>query len=101
MSNYIAVALDRSGVAQMSCIAGVGGDVPSLLTVAKSAATIVTLDGCPLKCTQKCLARHNLKAEKSIVLSEYGVKKKYKSDFDLTDANRILGEISDEIKTLL
>ena len=33
MANYVAVQLDRRGAAEMSCIAGVGGDVPSLLKV--------------------------------------------------------------------
>ena len=30
MANYVAVQLDRRGAAEMSCIAGVGGDVPSM-----------------------------------------------------------------------
>jgi len=38
MANHMAVALDRRGVAEMSCIAGVGGDVPSLVRVATDAA---------------------------------------------------------------
>ena len=29
LANHVAVRLDRAGVAEMSCIAGVGGDVPS------------------------------------------------------------------------
>ena len=48
MANYIAICLDRGGHAEMSCIAGVGGDVPSLVRVAKSGRPVVALDGFPL-----------------------------------------------------
>ena len=30
LANHVALQLDRRGVAEMSCIAGVGGDVPHL-----------------------------------------------------------------------
>jgi uncharacterized metal-binding protein len=35
-ANTVAVRIDRQGLAEMSCIAGVGGDVPSLVRTAKS-----------------------------------------------------------------
>jgi uncharacterized metal-binding protein len=36
MANHLAVRLDRKRAADMSCIAGVGGDVASLVRTAKS-----------------------------------------------------------------
>ena len=48
LANHVAVQLDRQGVAEMSCIAGVGGDVPSLVKTATSGRAIVALDGCAL-----------------------------------------------------
>jgi uncharacterized metal-binding protein len=36
LANHVALQLDRRGVAEMSCIAGVGGDVPYLLKIAQS-----------------------------------------------------------------
>src|SRR6516164_4539372 len=36
MANYFAVQLDRSGIAEMSCIAGVGGNVKKLVKTALS-----------------------------------------------------------------
>ena len=36
MANHIAVQLDRRGEAEMSCIAGVGGDVSQLVRIAHS-----------------------------------------------------------------
>ena len=59
-ANDVALALDRRGEAEMSCIAGVGGDVALLVRVAKSGRDIVVLDGCPLQCAKHCLARHGV-----------------------------------------
>ena len=60
LANHVAVKLDRRGVAEMSCIAGVGGDVPYLVKIAKSGRPIVVLDGCALVCVKSSLARHGI-----------------------------------------
>ena len=36
MANQLAIRLDREGLAEMSCIAGVGGGVPGLVKTARS-----------------------------------------------------------------
>ena len=43
LANHVALQLDRRGQAEMSCIAGVGGDVPSLLKTANSGRPIVEI----------------------------------------------------------
>ena len=60
MANYVAICLDRAGLAEMSCIAGVGGDVPSLVKLAKSGRPVVAIDGCKLHCARSCLSRHGV-----------------------------------------
>ena len=77
----------------MSCIAGVGGDVPSLVKLAKSGRPIVALDGCVLACVKNCLSRHGVVPAAHHVLSDLGIRKKYHQDFDPEDAERILPEI--------
>ena len=52
LANHVALRLDRSSIAEMSCIAGIGGDVPSLLKTARSGRPIIALDGCPLVCVK-------------------------------------------------
>lgn len=74
-ANSIAVKLDREGVAEMSCIAGVGGDVPALVRVAKSGRPITVIDGCPLQCAKHCLSRHGVVPTRHYDLSKFGVKK--------------------------
>ncbi|MGZ4049932.1 MAG: putative zinc-binding protein [Bacteroidia bacterium] len=60
MSNYLAVQLDRMGIAEMSCIAGVGGNIKNLVRTAQSGRKIIAIDGCPLACSKACLGNHSL-----------------------------------------
>lgn len=96
MANHIAVKLDRLKVAEMSCIAGVGGDVKPLVRTAKSGRPILALDGCPLHCAAQILKRHGLTADKHYDLSKMGVSKKKHEDFDPKQAAEILQRIVEE-----
>lgn len=98
MANYIAVKLDRFKVAEMSCIAGVGGDVKPLVRTAKSGRLIIALDGCPLHCAAHILKRHGITADQHYDLGKMGVKKQYHEDFDPQEAARMLQRIRDDIK---
>lgn len=86
MTNLLAVRLDRDGVAEMSCIAGVGGGVTGLVGTAQSGRPILALDGCVLKCVAACLSRAGVTADIHLVLSDYGVKKRRHADFDAEQA---------------
>jgi uncharacterized metal-binding protein len=98
MANYIALQLDKLGIAEMSCIAGVGGDVPHLVKIAKSGRLIIALDGCPLACAKNCLARHGIPLDIYHQLSKHGVKKNYHADFDRVQADPITMCIIIDIK---
>ena len=94
MANHLAVALDRRGLAEMSCIAGVGGDVPKLVRVATSGRRIVAIDGCALACVRNCLARHGVEPSDHHLLSDHGVRKRYRTDFDMAEAERVLAGLA-------
>ena len=96
-TNYLAIQLDRRHLAEMSCIAGVGGDVPKLVKVAKSGRPIIAMDGCALACVKSALARHGLKPDSYHQLQNYGVEKELHMDFDEKRALEVLDEI---IKTI-
>lgn len=98
MANYIAVKLDRLQVAEMSCIAGVGGDVKPLVRTAKSGRPIIALDGCPLRCAAHILERHGITADRHYDLSKMGVTKQYHEDFDPQQAAQLLQRIQADIK---
>nr|WP_211200291.1 putative zinc-binding protein [Rhodanobacter sp. B2A1Ga4] len=89
MANHLALQLDRAGVAEMSCIAGVGGGVTGLVRTARSGRRILALDGCVLKCVAACLANAGVAADIHVVLSEHGVKKRQHADFDPAEAQRL------------
>ena len=56
LADRIARRLSHEGAARMSCLAGIGGRVKSLVTTAEKAERILVIDGCPLNC-----ARHTLR----------------------------------------
>ncbi|HRL36646.1 MAG TPA: putative zinc-binding protein [Ottowia beijingensis] len=97
LANHVALKLDRRGVAEMSCIAGVG-DVPKLVRLAQSGRPIVALDGCPLVCVKSSLARHGLVPERHYQLHQYGVKKRNHQDFDPAQADAVLARIEADLK---
>ena len=88
MANHLALKLDREGIAEMSCIAGVGG-VTGLVRTAQSGRRILALDGCVPKCASACLANAGVVADTHLVLSDYGVRKRQHADFNLTEAQQV------------
>jgi len=94
MANHVALQLDRRGMAEMSCIAGVGGDVPALVKIARSGRPIIAIDGCALACVKHSLARHDIAADEYVQLAEHGVKKRFHADFDVEQAEQVIEEVS-------
>jgi uncharacterized metal-binding protein len=94
MANYIAVHLDRRQVAEMSCIAGVGGNVPHLVRIASAGRPIIALDGCALQCVKSSLAQRGLEATRHVLLHTHGVKKHYQTEFDQGEADRVLEKVA-------
>lgn len=94
LANWVAIGLDRRGEAEMSCIAGIGGDVPSLVRLALSGRAIVAIDGCQLHCAARCLARHDVTPDLHVTLSEEGVPKKLHAEFDPQQAAEVLERLS-------
>jgi uncharacterized metal-binding protein len=101
LANAVALKLDRAEVAEMSCIAGVGGDVPSLVRTAKSGRPIVALDGCALACVKNSLARHAIAPALHFLLSDHGVRKRHHADYDPVQAQRVFNDVSRQIARTL
>jgi len=81
LANRVAVELDHDGEAEMSCIAGVGGGVKTLVKKAHAAPEIIALDGCQLRCVEACLKQQGLAADHHLVLTDLGIKKSYHQSF--------------------
>ncbi|HKY02711.1 MAG TPA: putative zinc-binding protein [Burkholderiales bacterium] len=97
LANAIALRLDRKGIAEWSCIAGVGGDVKPLVKIARSGRSIIAIDGCPLACVKHCLARHEVAPTVHYRLQEHGVRKQAHVDFDPQQADELAQMIAAEI----
>ena len=89
MANQLAIRLDREGLAEMSCIAGVGGGVPGLVKTARSGRPVLAIDGCPMACVRACLALAGVQANAHIQLSDFKVRKLKHADFDPDQSDRI------------
>lgn len=104
LANHLAVRLDREGLAEMSCIAGVGGNVRSLVRKARDAADagrpIVAIDGCVLACAKACLAQRGVTPTEHVLLAEQGVRKAYHTDFDLAQADEVYADLGARVRAL-
>jgi len=101
LANHVAVRLDRGGIAEMSCIAGVGGDVPALLKVALSGRPMLVIDGCALACAKHALARHGVTPTEHLQLGEQGVKKRFHADFDPQQAEQLIAQATELVRQRL
>lgn len=98
LANRIALEFDSEGAAEMSCIAGVGGGVKSLVKKAKSGRKIISLDGCPLHCVKYCLAQHDIESTYHYTLTEYGLKKQAHGGFSHSDVSEIKEKVYRDIR---
>ena len=101
LANHLALRLDRAGLAEMSCIAGVGGNVPALVHKARQAhaagRTVLALDGCALACTRACLAERGMAPTMHVQLQNHGVRKHLGTDFDPTQADAVYAQLADAL----
>ena len=96
MANWIAIQLDRHQLAEMSCIAGVGGNVKKLVNTAKSGRQIIAIDGCTLACSKACLANQDLQPDLHLNLADFNIRKRSHEDFDPFQAQEVFEVISEK-----
>jgi uncharacterized metal-binding protein len=75
IADRVARQLTRAGVARMSCLAGIGGRVKSLVTTAEKAERILVVDGCTLNCAAHTLKLAGFNKFDHLELHTLGVKK--------------------------
>lgn len=75
LADNTARRLDELGLAKMSCLAGVGGRVRTILTTVRSAPEILMIDGCPLECGANTLRAAGIFGFQHLKLNELGVCK--------------------------
>ena len=75
LADRIARRLAREGAAEMSCLAGIGGRVKSLMAKAENAKRILAIDGCPLNCTRHTLELAGFRNFDHLELHQLGFRK--------------------------
>jgi len=96
LSNRIAIELEKQGIGNLMCTAGIGARAPGLMKSAETSDRIITIDGCPLNCASKTLELAGFKPDRQIVISEFGIKKSKErglEDQEVADTLRKVMEI--------
>jgi uncharacterized metal-binding protein len=75
IADRVARQLARDGAAQMSCLAGIGGRVKSILLRAQHAGRILVVDGCPLNCAAHTLRLAGFEQFEHLELHRLGIRK--------------------------
>lgn len=75
IADRVARRLTRDGAARMSCLAGIGGRVKSLVATAEKAERILVVDGCPLNCARHTLELAGFKKFDHLELHKLGIRK--------------------------
>jgi uncharacterized metal-binding protein len=101
LANHIAVRLDRLGIAEMSCIAGVGGDVRSLVRKATCGEPAIVIDGCPLGCAERVLAAREVTPARVVRLHERGLRKRRHEDVPDDERDAVFRDVLGELRPLL
>lgn len=100
MANYLALKLDRLGLAQMGCLAGVAAGLPHMVAEADSGRPVLVLDGCHHGCAMKCLENQGLTANRHVVLTHLGARKRFHRDFELSEAEALAEGVIDAVSGL-
>lgn len=75
LADRTARALKQAGTAKMYCLAGVGGQLPSMVKTAQVAATLLAIDGCPQNCAAHCLKNAGIETFGHLQLADLGFEK--------------------------
>jgi uncharacterized metal-binding protein len=75
IADTVARRLTREGAAKMSCLAGIGGRVKSLVKTAENAEHILVVDGCPLNCAAHTLKLAGFNKFDHLELHKIGIRK--------------------------
>jgi uncharacterized metal-binding protein len=79
------------------CTVGIGGAVPGIIKSTEGTDEIIAIDGCPLLCAKKSLELAGFTVDKSIVITELGMKKG--GNLDMEESNVI--EMMSKVQTAL
>ncbi|HUV24711.1 MAG TPA: putative zinc-binding protein [Methanomassiliicoccales archaeon] len=93
LANEVARRLSNGDSYKMSCLAGIGAHVPTIVETAKAARKVVVIDGCPVACGKKAADLSGVKIQDHFIITELGIKKSYDLDIDADTVSHITDRI--------
>jgi len=99
LADDMARHLDRTGDAEMSCLAGIGAKRPGFLAKLRSREVWV-IDGCPIECARGVFeqAGHGGAVTRHIRLHDHGVKK-HQAPNGGVDVDGFAVQLTEQVKT--
>jgi uncharacterized metal-binding protein len=79
VANNAMIEMDKNGVGNAYCLAGIGADLSGFVESARAGRTIL-IDGCPVGCGKKIFERHGITPSRYFVITELGIEKKHAFD---------------------
>jgi uncharacterized metal-binding protein len=93
LANEIGKGLSNDEGIKMSCLAGIGAHVPTIVETAKAARKVVVIDGCPVACGKKAADLAELIVHDHLIITELGIKKSYDLEIDAGTVQSIADRI--------
>jgi uncharacterized metal-binding protein len=78
-ANNAMIELDKGGIGNAYCLAGIGAALSGFIESAKAAKTVV-IDGCPVGCAKKVFEKYSIIPTQYFVVTEMGIEKNHKFD---------------------
>ena len=75
VSDLAARKLNKDGVGNMFCLAGVGGRVGGIMDKTKAASRVLAIDGCQLDCARLTLEEADIKNFSHLRVTDLGMEK--------------------------
>ena len=99
LSNRIAIELEKQGIGNLMCTAGIGARAPGLMKSAEASDRIIAINGCPVNCASKTLELAGFKADRQIVISELGIRKSKERDLKDEEVADVLGKVMEILQS--
>lgn len=97
IAHDISLNLDSDGIADMSCVSGVVGNVAPVKAIATSGRTIIAIDGCQLNCTKTCLDAADVETSHYFVITDIGIEKRDKWQDSLAENSKAMIHVYSEL----
>jgi uncharacterized metal-binding protein len=99
IANQAAIKFTEEGVGRMYCLAGIGSHNQGMIESAKSADSIMVLDGCPTACARKTAQHAGLTVTDWVCVTRNGIKKAHNFNIKPEEVDLIVKQTKELLST--